>query len=457
MTRHLQPLDLERLRRAFPGTVLGPGDDEFDSARDVFYGGEDVIPAAVAQVESAEDVARVVTFAAENGHEIAVKGGGHSLARLATTSGGIVIDLARMKGLEIDPAGKTAWAQAGLTTGEYTKAAGSHGLATGFGDTPSVGLSGITLSGGIGFLVRKHGLTIDSLLAAEVVTADGRILQVNEENEPDLFWALRGGGGNFGVVTRFQFRLHEVDEVVGGMLILPATAEVVAGFVEEAAAAPDELSTILNVMVAPPLPFLPESVHGKKVALGLLAYTGDVDAGQKVMDRFRGLAEPLVDTLAAIHYPELFMEEEGDGPPFKPQSASRNAFIDSFDDQAAAFLVDALDEAPAMMTAVQIRALGGEMARVPAESTAFVHRDRPFMVNLAAMYMDPAQADPTADWIVRTADGLLGDDYGSYTGFMTNEDFDRAYPGATGARLRTVKRAYDPDNLFHRNHNIEPA
>jgi FAD/FMN-containing dehydrogenase len=241
------------------------------------------------------------------------------------------------------------------------------------------------------------------------------------------------------------------------MLILPATAEVVAGFVEEAAAAPDELSTILNVMVAPPLPFLPESVHGKKVALGLLAYTGDVDAGQKVMDRFRGLAEPLVDTLAAIHYPELFMEEEDDGPPFKPQSASRNAFIDSFDDQAAAFLVDALDEAPAMMTAVQIRALGGEMARVPAESTAFVHRDRPFMVNLAAMYMDPAQADPTADWIVRTADGLLGDDYGSYTGFMTNEGFDRAYPGATGARLRTVKRAYDPDNLFHRNHNIEPA
>jgi len=185
-----------------------------------------------------------------------------------------------MKGLEIDVEGRAAWAQTGLTAGEYTAATGAHGLATGFGDTGSVGIGRITLGGGIGYLVRKHGLTIDDLLAAEVVTADGRLLRADAETHPDLFWAIRGGGGNFGVATRLRFRLHEVGTVVGGMLILPATPETIAAFVAEAEAAPEELSTIANVMVAPRMPFLPAEAHGRLVIMAMLVYAGDVEAGE---------------------------------------------------------------------------------------------------------------------------------------------------------------------------------
>ncbi|HET9559639.1 MAG TPA: FAD-binding oxidoreductase, partial [Actinomycetota bacterium] len=210
------------LRGAFDGGVTGAGDPGYDQDRKVFYGKWDLRPAAIVRPTSAEEVARVVTLAADSGLELAVRGGGHSLAGHSTTEGGIVLDLSAMTALDLDPEGRSAWAQGGLTAGAYTAAAGTHGLATGFGDTGSVGIGGITLGGGVGFLVRKHGLTVDSLLGAEVVTADGRVLQVDDEHHPELFWAIRGGGGNFGVATRFQFRLHPVDQIVGGMLVLPA-------------------------------------------------------------------------------------------------------------------------------------------------------------------------------------------------------------------------------------------
>ena len=193
-----------------------------------------------------------------------------------------MIDLSAMNGMEIDADGGTAWAETGITAGEYTDAAGEHGLVTGFGDAGSVGIGGITLAGGIGFLARKNGLTADDLLAAELVTADGEVRQVSEESEPDLFWAIRGGESNFGVATRLQFRLHEISEIVGGMLILPATPEVITGFLEAADAAPEELSTIANVMLAPPMPFIPEEAHGQPIVIGLMAYVGPVDQGESV-------------------------------------------------------------------------------------------------------------------------------------------------------------------------------
>src|SRR3712207_7222544 len=215
------------LRAVFDGRVISPDDDAYDSARGVFYGDTDRHPAAIVRARDASDVSRTVSLAREGGLELAVRGGGHSPAGHGTTDGGIVLDLSGMKNIDIDVPGRTAWAETGLTAGEYTAAAGAHGLATGFGDTGSVGIGGITLGGGIGYLVRKHGLTIDDLLAAEVVTADGELLRVDAERHPDLFWAIRGGGGNFGVVTRFQYRLHQVDTIVGGMLVLPATPEVI--------------------------------------------------------------------------------------------------------------------------------------------------------------------------------------------------------------------------------------
>jgi FAD/FMN-containing dehydrogenase len=246
-----------RQLRALDGRVIIPGDAAYDQARTVFDGGIDRHPAVIIRPADATEVAQVVALARDTGLELAVRSGGHSLAGHSTTNGGIVLDLSQMKALDIDLERRTAWAQTGLTSGEYTTAMGAHGLTTGFGDTGSVGIGGITLGGGIGYLVRKHGLTIDNLLAAELVTPDGRLLRTDAETQPELFWAIRGGGGNFGVATRFRFRLHPVDTVVGGMLILPATPQVISGFVAEAQAAPEELST--NVMPAPPYLSCPPS------------------------------------------------------------------------------------------------------------------------------------------------------------------------------------------------------
>jgi FAD/FMN-containing dehydrogenase len=213
-----------------------------------------------------------------------------------------VLDLSELKALEIDPARRTAWAQTGLTSGEVTAEAARHGLAIGFGDTASVGIGGLTLGGGVGYLARKHGLTIDSLLAAELVTADGRTVRTDADTHPELFWAIRGGGGNFGVATRLRFQLHELDGVVGGMLLLPATVETVAGFVAAAEAAPEELSAIANVMPAPPLPFIPEQVHGRLVVMAFICFAGDPEAGERALAPFRALATPLADLVRPIAY-----------------------------------------------------------------------------------------------------------------------------------------------------------
>ncbi|MGH8824438.1 MAG: FAD-binding oxidoreductase [Jiangellaceae bacterium] len=263
-------ISIPQLRAEFNGRVIAPDDAGYDQARTVFPGGIDRRPAVIIRPADAGEVSRVVSLARETGLELAVRGGGHSGAGHGVTEGGIVLDLADMRALDIDVDGRTAWAEAGLTAGEYTTAAGTHGLATGFGDTGSVGIGGITLGGGVGFLARKHGLTIDNLLAADVVTADGELLRVDAQTHRDLFWAIRGGGGNFGVVTRFQYRLNEVDTVVGGMLMLPATPEVIVSFMAEADAAPDELTTIANVMPAPPMPFVPSEHHGKLAIFAIL-------------------------------------------------------------------------------------------------------------------------------------------------------------------------------------------
>jgi FAD/FMN-containing dehydrogenase len=243
---------LSTLRASLNGKVIGADDPGYDDSRRVFFTGFDRRPAAIARAVDTSDVARVIAVARETGAELAVRSGGHSRAGHGASEGGIVLDLSAMNAVTIDSDGRAAWAQAGVTAGDYTTATGEHGRATGLGDTPTVGLGGIALGGGIGFFVRKHGLAIDDLLAAEVVTADGDLLEVDEERHPDLFWALRGGGGNFGVATRLRLRLHEVDQVVGGMLLLPASADVITELVAAAEAAPEELSIIANILNAPP-------------------------------------------------------------------------------------------------------------------------------------------------------------------------------------------------------------
>jgi FAD/FMN-containing dehydrogenase len=361
-----------------------------------------------------------------------------------------------MKALDLDVEGRTAWAETGVTAGEYTTAAAEHGLATGFGDTGSVGIGGITLGGGIGYLVRKHGMTIDDLLEAEIVTADGELLHVDAESHPDLFWAIRGGGGNLGVATRFRFRLHELRTIVGGMLILPATPDAITSFVEASDAAPEELSSIVNVMPAPPMPFLPEEHHGKHVIFALMVHTAGGEDGQRAVAPFRAIAEPLADLVRPMTYPEMYMPgEEG----YHPAGVVHNLFTDSIGRSAAEAIVDRLATSTAMMRVAQIRVLGGAMARVPAEATAFAHRESPIMVAVAAFYEGPDDKVAKERWVVDFAAALAQGEDRAYVNFLGDEP-DRlraAYPGATLDRLAEVKRRYDPDNLFRRNQNVPPA
>ncbi len=254
------------------GRIIRPGHSQYDDFRAVVPGNYDRRPTAVIRVANAADIAASLRFARDNGLELAVRSGGHS--GHSSTDTGVVIDLRDLNGLEINKKAHTAWAGTGLTAGEVTRAVEKHGLIVGFGDTASVGLGGITTGGGIGYLVRKHGLSIDSVLAAEVVTADGDILLVDEKQHPDLFWALRGGGGNFGVVTKWKFRLHPLPAFTGGPLVLPATPEVVSRFAALAELAPEELSAIASVMPAPPAPFIPEEFHGKLVFFCMMAFAG---------------------------------------------------------------------------------------------------------------------------------------------------------------------------------------
>lgn len=447
---------IEELRSLFNGRLITPDDPRYDKARTIFYGGYDRYPAAIIRAQDAADVSRVISYAYETGVELAVRSGGHSNAGHSVSEGGIILDLCDMKGLEIDVEGRTAWAETGLTAGEYTEAVGEYGLATGFGDTGSVGIGGITLGGGIGFLVRKYGMTIDDVLAAEIVTADGHIHHVDADHHPDLFWAIRGGGGNFGVVTRFQFRLHEVDQIYGGILILPATAETVAGFVAAADAAPEELSTIANVMVAPPMPFLPAELPDKRVLFAFIAYAGEVAQGEAAVAPFRALATPLADMLRPMRYQEFYAGEEE----YHPTAVGRTLFMDAIDHDTARLIVEQLAASTASMAVVQIRVLGGAMARVHADATAFAHRQRPIMVNVAAFYEGEDDKPIHAAWVNKLAAMLRQDNNDSYVNFLSDEGeagVRGAYPAATWERLAAVKRRYDPTNLFHLNHNIPPA
>jgi FAD/FMN-containing dehydrogenase len=359
--------------------------------------------------------------------------------------------------VQIDPAARTASAQAGATAGAYTRAVGERGLATGFGDAPGVGVGGITLSGGIGFLVRRNGLTIDDLLGAEMVTADGELLTVDDESHPDLFWALRGGGGNFGVATRLRFRLHEIDQVLGGMLMLPAGPDVITGLMAAAEAAPEELSIIVNVAKAPPIPAIPAEQHGRPIVIALMVYAGDIEAGERAVAPIRALAKPLVDMVRPIHYPQIYEGPEGARP---AAAAGTNAFVDGLAAGGAEAILEHLETSTAQMPAVQLRVLGGAMARVPDDATAFGHRGARMMVNVAAMYADPGEAPEHETWARSLLSALSDGDAGAYVGFLGEEGSrgaQRAYPAATLYRLTEVKRRYDPDNLFRLNTNVSPS
>ena len=447
----------KRFLSGLDGRVITPGSATYEQSRAVFYGGIDKHPSAIVRVADADDVRRVVTAAREEGLELAVRSGGHSPVGHSSTEGGLVIDLRDMHRIDIDVAARAAWVETGATAHQLTEALAEHGLVVGFGDSGSVGVGGITTGGGIGFLVRKFGMTIDSVIGAEIVTADGRHRPVDADHEPDLFWAIRGGGGNFGVVTRLRFRLNELPHFTGGILILPATPETIAGFASLSMSAPDELSTIGNIMPAPPFPFLAPEHHGRLVIFAFIAYAGDDESAQRAIAPFRSLATPLADLVKPGPYLSMYPPED---PNYRPTAIARTLFVDSIDGAAARTILDYLSTSDATVRVAQLRALGGAMARVPSDATAYAHRSKPMLVNVAAFYQGEADRSRRRAWVHEFGRALQPNDDDAYVGFLGDDGPERiraAYPGATWDRLMRVKSTYDPTNLFRLNQNIQPA
>lgn len=445
------------LGRDLTGDVIEPSDAHFEQHETAFYGEYNQRkPLAVVRVADAADVAKTILFARDNGIDVAVRAGGHSVLGHSSSDGGLVIDLSPLKSVEVDVEGASARAGGGVLAGEYTERTAKHGLVTGFGDTPSVGIAGITLGGGVGFLHRRLGLTIDSLLGAEIVTADGEIRMIDEANDPDLFWAIRGGGGNFGVVTNLLYRLHPIQTVVGGMLILPATPRLIADFVTAARESSDHLSVIGGVAVAPPLPFLPVEVHGELVVLAMMVHAGDADEAEVEVGRIRKLATPLVDGLQTMQYPDIYAAEE---PPHPTAMSVRSIFSDEFTLDDAEMAVEALTKSTADMSVLQIRVLGGAVARVPVDATAFAHRQRAMILNVAAAYETPERRPEHEAWVNAASTRLQRGEAGAYINFLGDDSaaaVRAAYPEVIWERLVDVKTKYDQDNLFKSNHNIPP-
>ncbi len=447
--------DLRALRDALGGSVIAAGDPGYDQKRFAHNVLFDRRPAVIVRPEGAIDVARAVIAARELDLDIAVRGGGHSVAGHSTSEGGMLIDLSAMAAVDIDPIHWTGTAQGGATAGAYTVAAAQHGFATPFGDSGSVGLGGLTLGGGVGWLARKHGMTIDSLLAVDLVTADGELRTVTEASDPDLFWALRGGGGNFGIATRFHYRVHPVSMVTGGALVLPLTADVLTGIVEASLEAPDELTQITMIMRLPEAPFVPAELVGTPVAMVLPVHAGDPEAGAAAMAPFRKLATPLMDMVGPMPYAGMYQLTAGGSEP-SPEVV-RSAFLDGFDRAAAQAIVERQVSPEGAAAMSQLRVLGGAMARVPAGATAFAHRQAPIMATAMAFAVESFEA------AAAFADGVLADvsrhAVGAYVNFLADDGANRlraAYPGATYERLVAVKRRVDPDNVFHANQNIRP-
>ncbi|WP_129784423.1 FAD-binding oxidoreductase [Promicromonospora panici] len=449
---------LAPLAAALGDRLLTPGDAGFAEAATVFVGGPERTPAAVARVRNTDEVVAALAVARETGLPLAVRSGGHHQARHGIVDGGLVLDLRLMDRVEIDEAAGVGHAQGGVLAGAYTAAAGAHGLATGFGDTGTVGVGGITLGGGIGFLSRHDGLTVDNLLGAEVALADGRVVQANADENPDLYWALRGGGGNFGVVTRLDLRLRELGTITGGMMIWEPTPTALTTVLRAFAEGPDEFGGMVNVMLAPPAPMIPAELHGKPIVMALLVHSGTAAEADDVLAPLRALG-PVLDGVQAMPYPAMF--EGAGGPPPGAMGDTRTGFIGegtwSPDETWAAAAIDAVSGAggPA---ALNIRAMGGAIGRVDPAATAFAHRDPAFMIVVFRGALAVEELPAASEWVASTAEalGVSERGYVNFMGAATEQDVRNAYPEATLARLREVKRTYDPANLFASNHNVAP-
>jgi FAD/FMN-containing dehydrogenase len=450
---------VESLRSRLLGRVVTPDTADYDTNRRVWNKAYVRAPRLIVQATDAVDVARTVAFAREQGLPLAIRSGGHSLAGFGSVDDGVVLDMGSFRGVSIDGKSGVAWVQPGVTSEQLAPLAAEHGLGLSTGDAPTVGIGGLTLGGGIGFMVRKYGLTIDSLLSAEVATADGQLVTASADEHPDLFWGLRGGGGNFGVVTGFQFQLRPVGTVLGGALICRATAEVLRRYADRALEAPDGLTTISFVLRAPPLPFIPTELHGEVILLMLMVYVGDLEEGHRAVQPLRDLAPDVVDLVGPMPYPGIF--DLTRGPTASSHHYGRTTFLRAFPDELIDTVLDYMHRGSSPLSLAQIRPLGGAFARVPAEATAFAHRDKAYQLAIINDWDGPGAEDGAVHrgWTDAFWREVQPFGTGVYVNFLELGEGDRirdAYPGATYERLVDVKRRYDPTNFFRLNQNVRP-
>jgi FAD/FMN-containing dehydrogenase len=453
-------MTIEQLRERARGAVIEPGDDAYDEARTVYNAMIDRRPRVVVRCSDAGDVMAAVDYARENGLDLAVRGGGHSVPGFGTVDDGVVADLSGMRGVRVDPVARTARAEGGATWGDFNHATGAFGLATTGGIISTTGVGGLTLGGGIGYLTRGHGLSCDNLLSADVVTADGRMVRTSAADNPDLFWAIRGGGGNFGVVTSFEFRLHSVPTVYAGARFFElAEAENVLRFYREfIAGAPPELGAFPAFLIAPPLPFIPEERHGDTFIAIVASWSGAPEKGEQALQPIREVA-PIVaefaDTMSNSAVNSLF---DALVPPGLQHYWKAN-FVTELTDKAIQAHLEHGPKIPTVNSAMHIYPIDGASHDVAPDGTAFAYREANFATVIAGMWPDPADNEANIAWVRAYYDATAPEsEEGGYINFMSGDDQERIRANYRGNydRLVDVKRKYDPDNLFHLNQNIRP-
>ena len=462
--QHIIPVDaLNGLRAGLRGTMCLPGEPGYEDARTIWNAMIDRMPAVIVRAAGAADVIRAVGFAREHRLLLSVRGGGHNIAGNAVCDNGMMLDLSPMKSVRVNPAARTARVEPGVTLSEFDREAQAFGLATPLGINSTTGVAGLTLGGGFGWISRKYGLSADNLLSVDLVTADGKYLQASDKENSDLFWAVRGGGGNFAVATSFEYRLHPVGpEVLSGLIVHPfaQARELLEGYRRFVASAPDEVTAWVVLRKAPPLPFLPAEVHGREVLVFAVCAVGDMQKAEKAVAPLRALGKPIADVVG----PHPFVGWQTAFDPLLTPGA-RNYWkshdFKKLDDGFIQVLLDAVGRLPSPECEIFIGHLGGAINRIPANTTAYPHRDVEFVMNLHTRWRDPAQDQECIAWTRQIFDAAAPFATGGvYVNFMPEDETQRVQAGAYGAnyaRLAKLKAKYDPANLFRMNQNIKPA
>ena len=453
--------EVDGLAARLEGEVLSPEDPEYDDVRTVWNGMIDRHPGLIARCASANDVFEAVRFARDRGLEVAVRGAGHHIAGNAVCEGGFLIDLSPMKTVQVDPKARTARVAAGATLADMDGATQKHGLATPLGVNSTTGVAGLTLGGGFGWLSRMHGLTVDNLAATEVITADGERLRASEDENPDLFWALRGGSGNFGVVTSFKYRLHDVGpEVLSGLIVHPFddAREVLERYREFADDAPDRVNPWFVLRKAPPLPFLSEEVHGRMILILPVFVAGDMESGKPLVKPLRAIGKPIADVVGPHPYTGW---QQAFDPLLTPGARNywKSHNFPALEDGALDAIVDYAGRLPSDQTEIFVARMGGAMNRKPVDATAYPHRDAEYLMNVHTRWEDTGEDDDCVGWAREFFDTMAGYATGGvYVNFMPTDETERvkAAYGPNYDRLAELKHRFDPDNFFHLNQNIAP-